>query len=213
MGIVKENFVISKSEDEKLWNSRGFEKIRKYPIFNYFPNKNEIIMLGKPLTIKEFKVENFNGCQIIDFSTYIGTYGMGGSGFVGFKFNYNGEMRWLVYCIWLAGEHIILDDRILTCHPKFDDKYKPYIDYNNPNSLDSLKNIIKDLAIKNIDISDNEFNMILTDSKFNIHTISTKKESESFPEQAGTGVKRKSFENGIMSDYWLVIYDKTELMV
>lgn len=213
MGMVKENFVISKCEDEKLWNARGFEKIRKYPIFHYFPNKKEVIMLGRPLTVSEFGIENLIDCKIIDFCDCIGTYGMGGSGFVGFKFNHNGEMRWLVYCIWLAGEHIILDNRILTCHSKFADKYNPYIDYENPETLDNLKNIIKDMTIKNIDISDNEFTMTLTDSNSDIHTMHTEKESELFPEQAGTGLKRKSFKNGIMNDYWLIIYDKTELMV
>lgn len=45
MGLVKENFVIANRNNIKLWESRGFKKIRKYPIFRYKPNFAEVITL------------------------------------------------------------------------------------------------------------------------------------------------------------------------
>lgn len=214
MGLVKENFVIVKRKDIKLWQSRGFEKIRKYPIFHYIPKASEVIMLGRPLTIREFGLENLKNSKIVDFCVCLGTYGMGGPGFVGFKIQGNFDSRWLVYCIWAAGEHILLDDKILECHPMFADKYKPHINYDNQKeSSDKLNKLLNNLTIREIELSKDKLTITLIDDNSVTHTVHTQKMSDRFPEQGGTKKKRKSYENGSMEEYWLVIYDGTELSV
>lgn len=214
MGLVKENFAIVKRKDIKLWKSRGFEIIRRYPIFLYRRKISEVVMLGKPLTIDEFGLNKLKNSKIVDFSIMLGTYGMGGPGFVGFKLQGDFGSRWLVYCIWSAGEHILLDNRILECHEMFSKKYKPYIDFSNPEEyFNKLNELIKSLTIQDIQLSQDTLSINLIDNHSIPHTIHTKKASKMFPEQGGTEKKRNSYESGSMKDYWLVIYDNTELVV
>ena len=215
MGLVEENFVIVKKKDQKLWEERGFQRIRKYPIFHYKPNPAEVIMLGKPVTISEFGTENFINSKILDYTLYQGTYGMGGAGFFGLKLEGKFGIRWLVYCIWLAGEHILLDNKILECHPKFIEKYHPWIVWGNDmheayeKTCQDLKNLLSGLEILNIDLQEHALKVQLSGN----HTLETFRKSDKFPEQAGTGVKRLSYKTGCMSDYWLIIYDETYLSV
>lgn len=215
MGLVKENFTIVKKEDQKLWEERGFQKIRKYPIFRYKPNPAEVIMLGRPQKILEFGTENLIHSKIIDYSLYFGSYGMGGAGFFGLKLEGDFGIRWLVYCIWSAGEHILLDDRIIECHPEFIEKYHPWIIWGNnmhelyEKTCQDLKNLLSGLEILNLDLQEHALKIQLSGD----HVIETYQKSEKFPEQAGTGKKRLSYETGSMSDYWLLIYDQTDLHV
>ncbi len=214
MGLVKENFVIVKCSEQKLWESRGFEKIEEYPIFGYAPQKDEVIMLGKPLNLRQFGAERLKDCRIIDFCPYLGTYGMGGPGFAGFKIQVEDTCMWLVYCIWAANEHILLDDKILNCFPDFEKHYNPWIDSENyDESFKKLLGLLKTLIIRDIALFDDRLTIELSDSNGKAHTIHTQKYSCKFPEQGGTGKKRNSYESGKMEDYWLVIYDKTDLFV
>ena len=215
MGLVKENFTVIKRKDLKLWEERGFQRIRKYPIFHYVPNPMEVIMLGKPLTIPEFGTEQFIGSKILDYNLYFGTYGMGGPGFFGLKLEGAFGIRWLVYCIWLAGEHILLDNRIIECYPDFLEKYHPWIVWGNhrheeyEQTRQNLKNLLSGLKILNIDLQEHALQVQLSGN----HILETYQKSDKFPEQGGTRKKRLSYETGTMSDCWLVIYDNTDLTV
>lgn len=214
LGIVKENFAIVKKENENIWENRGFKKIRKYPIFRYKPNPAEIIMLGVPLNIEQFGAENFSGSHILDVSTCCGTYGMGGPGFFGLKLQGAYGIRWLTYCIWAAGEHVLFDNRILECHPNFSEQYKPLISFDDyQNSMEALKEELTSMTINEITVSNIAFEIKLVDKEFKTHTFNSYKFSDSFPEQSGTNQKRNSFETGEMKDYLLVTYDETHLMV
>ncbi len=214
LGLVSENFVIAKKRDRKIWEDRGFEKIRKYPVFHYKPNSGEIIMLGVPLNIEQFGAEKFSGSRVADVCTYCGTYGMGGPGFFGLKLQGDYGTRWLTYCIWSAGEHILFDDVVLECHPKFSEQYKPVISFDDyENSLGVLKARLTEMVIHEILVSKDAFEIKLTDSESETHFIQSYKFSDKFPEQGGTDKKRNSFETGEMKDYLLVTYDDTHLMV
>ncbi len=215
MGLVKENFTIVRKEEQKLWEERGFQKIRKYPVFHYKPNLSEVMMLGRPLTISEFGTENLISSKILDYTLYKGSYGMGGAGFFGLKLEGEFGIRWLVYCIWSSGEHLLLDDRIIECHPKFIEKYHPWIVWGNDmhemyeKTCQDLKNLLSGLEILNIDLQEHALKIQLSGN----HMLETFQKSDKFPEQAGTGRKRLSYETGSMSEYWLLIYDKTDLHV
>jgi len=215
MGLVKENFIIIKKTDQKLWEERGFQKIRKYPIFRYKPKPAEVIMLGRPMTISEFSAENLIHSEILDYTLYLGSYGMGGAGFFGLKLKGSFGIRRLVYCIWSSGEHILLDDKIIECHPQFIEIYHPWIVWGNgmheeyEKTSRNLKNFLSGLEIQEISLQEHALKIQLSGN----HRIETYQKSEKFPEQAGTGRKRLSYETGTMSDYWLVIYDETDLRV
>ena len=214
IGLVLENFAIVKKSDKKLWKTRGFKRIRKYPIFRYKPNSHEMIMLGVPSNIEEFGLETLKNSRIVDVSTCCGTYGMGGPGFFGLKLQSKQGTRWLNYCIWSAGEHILFDDNVLECHPDCAEKYVPLITFDDySNSLERLKNRLSDMTIQEVVLSKESIEIMLVDSHKKFHSIKSYKYSDKFPEQGGTGKKRNSFEVGDMKDYWLVTYDETHLKV
>lgn len=219
MGLVNENFVIAKRSERNQWEARGFKRIRRYPIFHYRPRFTEVIMLGKPLTLGAFGVEKLKNSQIVDFSPHLGTYGMGGPGFAGFKMEGVFGTRWLVYCIWSAGEHILLDDTVLECFSDFADIYKPWLRYGDDgfnswqNSLNNLKTFLTGQIILDIQLSEDDLTILLQGQDSITHTICTHKMSDKFPEQGGTGKKGNSYDSGCMEEYWLVIYDGTELSV
>ncbi len=214
IGLVKENFAVVKNDEIELWKSRGFETIENYPIFHYIANKNEAIMLGKPLFIEEFGLEQIKGSKIIDISTCLGTYGMGGPGFFGLKLEGVFGIRWLVYCIWAAGQHILLDGKVLECHPDYEDKYKPWIESDNwAESLNKLKDKIVGMSIDKIVMNKDKLLLRLIDSNSKCHTLKTYKFSRKFPEQGGTKKKRNSYETGKMEDYWMIVYDGSHLKV
>ena len=214
IGLVKENFVIVKKADKNLWKSRGFKSIRNYPIFRYKLNSSEIIMLGLPLNIEEFKSETLKNSHIVDVCTWCGTYGMGGPGFFGLKLQGEFGERWLTYCIWAAGEHILFDDSILECHPDYAEKYSPLIAFDDySNSFAKFKKMLLDMTIKEVAVSKESIKIALIDNHGKTHSIRSYKYSEKFPEQGGTGKKRNSFEKGEMKDYWLITYDGTHLKV
>lgn len=50
------------------------------------------------------------GRTIDDLVPYLGTYGMGGPGFFGFRL----DTQWLVVAIWGAGDWMFADDRLVT---------------------------------------------------------------------------------------------------
>lgn len=214
LGLVEENFVVIKKENRKIWENRGFKRIRKYPIFRYKPNSAEIIMLGVPLNIEQFDTKNFSGSHILDVCTNCGTYGMGGPGFFDLKLQGDYGTRWLTYCTWSAGEHILFDQKVLECHPKYSEQYKPLISFEEySNSLEKLKELLTNMKIEDILVSKDSFEIKLIDRNLETHLIQSYRFSDKFPEQGGTGKKRNSFETGEMKDYLLVTYDDTHLMV
>ena len=211
MGLVKENFAVVKRKDKKMWKARGFKRKFYYPLFGYMPNFSEIIMLGTPLRIADFGVENLENSRIIDICNCCGTYGMGGPGFFGFKVQGDYGIRWLTYCIWAAGEHILFDDTVLECHSEYKKKYHPMI--TTGESFERFKKMLTDMSITKVVLSKDSVEFIVTDSDKHVHSIKSYKYSEAFPERGGTHKKRNSYDTGEMKDYWLVTYDDTELKV
>ena len=106
----------------------------------------------------------------------------------------------------------MFDDNVLECHPNYAEKYAPIIVFDDYSScLSKLKEMLSDMTIKEVAVSKESIEITLVDSHEKIHCIKSYKCSDKFPEQGGTGKKRNSFEDGKMSDYWLVTYDETHL--
>lgn len=214
LGLIKENFVVVKRTDKKLWEKRGFRRIHKYPIFRYIPNPLKIIMLGIPSKIEEFGIEKLKNSRIIDVCMFCGTYGMGGPGFFGLKLQGEYGIRWLNYCIWAASEHILYDDKVLRCFPDYEKIYKPLI-LNDDflNTFAKFKDLLSDMTIKEVLLSKDCIEIVLIDSHKAEHSLQSYKFSEKFPEQGGTQKKRNSYDTGEMKDYWFITYDETVLKV
>lgn len=220
IGLVQENYVIVKTDEINIWKERGFKVIKKYPIFHYIPNRNEKIMLGKPKMIHEFGINNLIGCEIIDFSSSGGTYGMGGPGFVEFKFiSKNQEKLWLTFAMWGAGEYILLDNKVLECHPKFFDEYNPWLLYNDldetqwNNTWSVVKKMFIGGIIKNIELHADDGHIDILDLKGILHRIWTAKYSSLFPPKGGSGERNFAFKTQKLADSILIHYDDSHLVV
>ena len=71
-----------------------------------------------PLVPKEVTAEETVGRRVDEVVPYIGTYGMGGTGFFGLRLG----KEWLVFAIWGAGEWIRVDDTLVEDY--YFEKYK-----------------------------------------------------------------------------------------
>lgn len=77
---------------------------------------SEGIKDGEPLkTLREVGFERILGREIIAWSEYLGSYGMGGPGFFGVKLGKKGDFseEWLVLILWGAIDWLILDGKSL----------------------------------------------------------------------------------------------------
>lgn len=91
------------------------------------------------------------------------------------------------------------------------EKYHPVLSSND--DYEKFSSTFTNMSIKDICLSKDSIEIILLDSNEKEHFIQSYKFSEKFPEQAGTGQKRNSYDEGEMKDYWLVTYNKTVLKV
>lgn len=220
IGIVKENFAIVPNEDVSKWQSRGFEVVKKYPIYRYIPNKKEKIMLGIPVTISQFGIERLYHSTIVGVSTCDGTYGMGGPGFfkLRLKTQSDGIMN-LSFCMWFAGSSILLDDRIIESHPDYYEIYNPYIQFSEEDetlyskTTEEFNKILLGCRIERITLLEEECTLHLIDTKQTVHTTWTTRYSEKFPPKKGTGRRMNAFEASSINDIILISHDGSYLVV
>lgn len=71
-------------------------------------------------------VESLIGKKFLEKSFTMGTYGMGGPGFVGLLLEHpNGAKEWMVFTVWAADWSILMNDQWVGAHPMFYHKQKP----------------------------------------------------------------------------------------
>jgi hypothetical protein len=80
-------------------------------------------MIGKPpLSLRAIAPNTLTQRTITEWSSNLGTYGMGGPGFFGIKLAGDAFQQdsWLILTIWSAGEWLLLDQHWLQASPKYD---------------------------------------------------------------------------------------------
>lgn len=209
MGIVKANFVCIDKKDRQLWVERGFEECQDFPSFFALHEGKETVMLGVPKTIVEFGIDNFIGAKVLEVSTHLGTYGMGGPGFFGLLCETRSGDFWLTMAVWAASEYIFIDERIVECHPKYDKQYNPW----HTETSDIVDFMLKGATIKNLTLSETECRISLKTSNCIEHEMLICKFNENQPPMGNGDARKNAFEEGILSDYLLVTYKDTDLEV
>lgn len=157
MGLVKANFVCIHKKQKSLWVERGFEEQRNYPIFLHKLKRDETVMLGIPKTIIEFGINNFVNAKVLEASTCFGTYGMGGPGFFGLLCDTKQGHFELTLTIWGSGQYVMMDGRVIECHPVYIEQYNPWIQRTDK----ELNSILIGAVINSIELSAAECKMIL----------------------------------------------------
>ena len=66
-----------------------------------------------PIRIKDTPQEYYCGCTIARTYPYIGSYGMGGPGFLGLKCRKNHQSFWIVFILWASDGWLTLDGNLI----------------------------------------------------------------------------------------------------
>lgn len=193
------------------WKSRGFEENKLFALGLWDEPGEYVVMTRDPLSLKEYGIERFIGCKIIDLCPFIGSYGMGGPGYFGFKLKVQDDFMWLVVCIWNADGYMMLDDRVFCAANQYKIDFNPW--YSSLNQFNKL--FLKELLnykIINLKISDAHM-MLVLEKEGVIRQVNVFKNDKKLPPM-GSGIERiNAFNVSTMSDYIVVIYDDTNLFV
>ena len=209
MGLVEANFIEIHNDDKPVWTARGFEEHRDFPIFLSELEEDETVMLGVPRTIAEYGAENFLGAEINDVSTCQGTYGMGGPGFFGILCELGSELLWLNVAVWSADDYMLLDDRLVNCHPNHYEQYHPWVEETH----DELFRVFKHGTITGINVTKKDCAINFTSSDGVKHTMLICKNSNKLSPMWDGKKRKPAFKKGVMADYLLVTYLGTVLQV
>lgn len=209
MGLVEANFVCISKKDKPLWIQRGFEEHREYPLFLVDLEEDETIMLGVPRNIVEFGQEHLIHSEILEISTQLGTYGMGGPGFFGLLCKTEQGNFWVTITVWASAQYALLDQRIVECHPSYDDEYDPWIKDQD----EELEQILRHAVITSIHLDDSQCKILLKYKDNTEHELVIYKNNEKLPRMGNGEPRKDAFESGVMADYLLVTYEDTGLHV
>jgi hypothetical protein len=207
MGLVKEYSMIIPISELGDWTNQGWIEDKKFSDFHYEATKDETIVLNKPKSIKEIDISELVGCRIIEFCSWLGTYGMGGPGFFGLLINLkSGVQEYLVYTVWASGQYILLDNRVIECHLRYNKTHRPWISSWGGESVeeqwDDLTDIIVGSIITQAKLFDCEF--ILEITKNNIkYNIVYYKNNPQLPPLGNGEVRKDAFVTGNIGDYIL----------
>lgn len=113
------NFVILPKDEQSAlpkWLERGFVPVADSGPYCFECDiELSYVLTRQPLTLATFCPEQLIGQRIAEVHNLFGTYGMGGCGFMGFKFRVGDCFIWLVIGLWNGEAHLTLDGRVFTC--------------------------------------------------------------------------------------------------
>lgn len=217
IGTIEQYSMVVKKVDLDYWKQLGwltFTEIglpkgdeQAYLLYGEI-KKDEILIFNRPALLKNTPTDKLIGLEITEFSTYLGTYGMGGAGFFGLLLN---DTEYLTYAVWGAGDYVLIDNRVVECNPDLYKKTKPWIsDFSGEQNWDDLTDYISGSKIENISLSDEVCNLTLQKCHRKIEVAFVKNDIR-LPRKVGR--KRNAFKKGIISDYLLFQHKNATLIV
>lgn len=209
MGLVEANFVCIEKKDKQMWLERGFEEQRDFPIFFGDLEEEETVMLGVPKTITAFGTALFIEAQVVEVSTRLGTYGMGGPGFFGLLCQTLQGTFWLTMTVWSSGEYVMLDGRVIECPSQYEAQYHPW----QIGDDEEINVLLKDATIKGIDLSDTECRINFECRNGMQHEAVIYQYHDQLPPMGDGEPRKRAFTTGTLSDCLLVTYEDTVLLV
>lgn len=115
------------------------------------------------------------GRTILESCPFLGSYGMGGPGFFGFKLEAKGQYKeeWLVLTMWSADSWLLLNGLWLSCHPDFRKThldrcyFKKYSSFFDDQSK-QINDVFYGFVIKSFKIGTKSFKMKLINTNENL---------------------------------------------
>lgn len=214
MGLIKQySMIIPKDEIEK-WKLMGWVEDKSFRDFDYCPDTHETVILSRPKTLLDIEIEKLKGKQILDYSTHLGSYGMGGPGFFGVLINNDEELEYIVYAVWASDQYIMMDNRVIGCHINFNSSYHPWISRwtgeDEDNQWDDLTDLLIGSTISGVFLSETQF-VIEIMCKGQNHTIIFYKYNEELPPHGNGDARKPAFADGPIGNY-IVFCNKNALL-
>jgi hypothetical protein len=170
---------------EKNFDYKCYEALPYKGLFN---SRN-----GKRLTllIKKGGVKRVVGRKILETCRYLGSYGMGGPGFFGFRLEKKGRYpeEWMVLTTWSADQWLLLDGKWLDCNSKYFSLEKCYFTENKSMFSEAAKQVSEvfdGLTIAEFKLYNQSFYMILQDGD-RIHKLEFPSDLTRLPPYGGGG--------------------------
>ncbi|SCW28872.1 hypothetical protein SAMN04487970_1001296 [Paenibacillus tianmuensis] len=216
IGIVEQYSKIVPRSELQQWLDKGWLEAPGYAGFLYEAEDHETMLLGIPQRLTDGGPERLIGAEIVDFGANYGTYGMGGPGFFGLTLvTPEGEERTLVYAVWESAEYILLDDRVLSCHPSHYGRFHPWLsDYANgdiPN-WDELTGELIGAKIESAVVAEDTLSIRIR-SRNQPRTLEYTKKDGRLPPMGNGNRRKAAFRQGVIGDYLLLVEDGTVLHV
>jgi len=167
---------------------------------------------GKPPpTLRQVGTNNILNRVILEWSSHLGSYGMGGPGFVGFRLdgNESRSTEWLVLTLWGADSWLLLDDRWVGAHPKYYHIQKPLFSYYNKadgGKWDEVAELVVGTRITEAEVANDSCSFYLA-KEDKIVTLKVPKDTSKLPRLAGPDTPRTWLESEHMLDAWVVTED------
>jgi len=116
---------------------------------------------------------------------------------------------WLVMAVWAADQYILMNDRVVGSHPKYEEQCNAWC-LEGDGVVDS---ILRGTIIKSIALSETECNIVFITNDDNEYRMLMCKFNEKLSPMENDEPRKNAFEEGVLSDYLLVTYKDTVLQV
>ncbi len=165
----------------------------------------------KPLqNILNRSVDELIGKKIKGINFTMGTYGMGGPGFVGLLLeDSKSNQEWMVFTIWAAADSLLLNDKWVGAHPMFYDQQKPlYSNILSKGEVLEWDNVSPEIiggAILKADLKNKSFTININ-LNGKIHKLELLDEDPRLSPMP-SGEKRKALKDGDQMGKYIVFHE------
>lgn len=204
MSLIKEYSMIVPEEELAEWTNKGWVEDKSFTDFHYYAEAGETMLLGTPETLLDIELDSLIGKTILDFSSHLGSYGMGGPGFFGLLMERDGAREYLVYAVWASGQYMTIDNRVIECHINYNEAYHPWISQwpgeNDENQWDDLSGILKGSVITGVLLTEDEFRIGITSNAAD-HSIIFHRYKDTLPPHGNGEPRKPAFEEGVIGTF------------
>jgi hypothetical protein len=135
--------------------ARGWHVAHWFYNVRYIPAAGQVVVKKNRTAAQHRDIMNLVGKQIEEINLWIGTYGMGGCGYVGFRFsNQPQDYAYLVYTVYFASRYAVFNGQVIQCAIHQEKYHKPIVKDEWPYSgFDELNAMIKGAVVVEIEIN------------------------------------------------------------
>jgi hypothetical protein len=218
IGAIEQYSMIVEKQNLERWKKMGWLTYKEIGLpkgdekasmlYGEFNKRTEMLIFNKPVLLRERTKSEIVGRKISGITTSLGTYGMGGAGFFGLLLD---NSEFLTYAVWSAGDYVLINDRVVECHPDLYHKTRPWTSYFGENrTWDDLSDFLVGSIVKDYSISKEIF-ILTTSNEKEVFKIEFVKNDIRLPREVGR--KRNAFKKGVISDYILFQHQDGTLIV